>query len=314
MLHLIDVPRVDVKGTPPVVFAIACTTAEFDAPEGQGLGEALMARPRGPIAYYGATRVCHPAANTFLGRALAHAMFRDPGTPRRLGDVLGDARDAVLDPARRPTVDIVALAARQMLPPGTGVTLERLEREAFWLYNLLGDPATLLPIPEPVPALAVKVEGGAVEVEAKGLPDGAKVTFTLEVPRGRVNPLRPLAPVANPGDPAAAGDDPCEPRGRERQGGGAHGGDRRAGPCTRAADATGRGEAAERSRFRRRVHRQGVGRGPGTRAARRPRGEPHRDRLPRRRRALSRYLRGCAWRRRSMRRSISAFRGPPWST
>jgi hypothetical protein len=204
VLHLVDVPRVDVKGTPPVVFAIACTTAEFDAPEGQGLGEALMALPHGPIAYYGATRVCHPAANTFLGRALAHAMFRDPGTPRRLGEVLADARDAVLDPERKPTVDLVAMAARQMLPPGTGVTLERLEREAFWLYNLLGDPATRLPLPGPVPALAVKVDGGAIEVEAKGLPDGAKVTFTLEVPRGGTNPLRPLAPVENPADPAQA--------------------------------------------------------------------------------------------------------------
>jgi hypothetical protein len=194
VLHLKDVPRVAVTGTPPVMFSIACTTAQFDHPDRVGLGEALLAQPRGPIAFLGATRLCHPAGNVFLGRALAYAMFQDAAPGRRLGDVLANARDLVLDPRRDTTgeVNLLTMAARSMLPQGTGVTLERLQREAFWLDNLLGDPGTRLPFPEPLAGLEARWDAGAIDAEASGLPEGARVTFTVEMPRARPNPLRPI--------------------------------------------------------------------------------------------------------------------------
>lgn len=207
VLHLKDVARVDVTGTPPIVFAIACTTAEFDDPETLGLGEALLARPHGPIAYAGATRLCHPAGNVFLGRGLAYALFREPTRGRRLGDVLTDARDMVLDVKRDPVpgqAALLTLGASAMLPKGTGVTLQRLQREAFWLHNLLGDPGTLLPLPERLADLTATWRDGGLDVEAAGLPEGARVTFSAEVGRGLQNPLHPLTPGLEAANPAHA--------------------------------------------------------------------------------------------------------------
>ena len=60
-------PNITVKGTPPAMFVIACTTALFDDPKIRSVGERLMDRWNGPLAYYGATRVCHPAWNSIVG-------------------------------------------------------------------------------------------------------------------------------------------------------------------------------------------------------------------------------------------------------
>lgn len=205
VLHLADVERVAVRGTPPVVLSIACTTAEFDHPTRAGLGEALLARPAGPIAYVGATRVCHPAGNTFLGRSFARAMFRDgvSGT-RRLGDVWADARDEVLDSRHddRTELALLTVGTLSVLPPGT--SLERVKREAFWLYNLLGDPATRLALPEAPLTVAVRRDGEALEVTVTGAPEGAQVRVDLLLPRGRGHPDRPPTPVAEPMSPEAA--------------------------------------------------------------------------------------------------------------
>lgn len=205
VLHLSDVPRVDIRGTPPVLFAIACTTAEFDHPARTGLGEALLARPRGPIAYVGATRICHPAGNVFLGRSLARAMFR-AGTAgaRRLGDVLARARDEVLDPSNddRTELSMVTAGALLALPPGS--SLERLKREALWLYNLLGDPATRLALPDLALGVEAARAGEDVEVAVTGAPEGAVVEVRLVLPRDRMHPGRPITRGLAPLDRGAS--------------------------------------------------------------------------------------------------------------
>src|SRR4029453_10132009 len=49
----------------------------------RSVGERLMDRWNGPLAYFGSTRVCHPVWNSILGRQLAIESFAAPG--RRLG-------------------------------------------------------------------------------------------------------------------------------------------------------------------------------------------------------------------------------------
>lgn len=209
ILHRSDAGRVAVRGTPPVVIALACNTAEFDDPEVQCLGEALLAQPAGPIAYLGATRICHPAGNAFLGRSLARAMFpRGPaagaGEVRRLGEVLAAARREVLDPREDDPEELRLLTAgtAALLPPGT--SLARLKEEAFLLYALLGDPATRLALPGLALDVRAHVEGEGLAVEVHGVPPGREVEVQVDLPRLRQNPLRPLQRGLKPSDPAHA--------------------------------------------------------------------------------------------------------------
>lgn len=182
------VDRVAVRGTPPAMFVVACTTAQFDDPERRSIGERLLDRPQGPLAYYGATRVCHPAWNSIVGRQLAMEMFRS-GEGRTLGELVDAATEASLggipegDTLRR----VIEFGASTMMR-GSLADLARVKTEGAAMYALLGDPALRLPMPAADLAVEARLLDGApdgvVEVAASGpLPDGAEVTLALVVPR-----------------------------------------------------------------------------------------------------------------------------------
>lgn len=177
------VDRVAIRGTPPAMFVIACTTALFDDPEVRGVGERLLDRPLGPLAYSGATRVCHPAWNSIVGRELAREMFLGDG--RRLGDMIEAAVTAGLGPIPEKDVmrRVIEFGAATMLK-GAKVDVARLKPEGAAMYVLLGDPALALPIPVPdLGVTATRVAEG-VEIAVTGpLPDGTDVTLAVEVPR-----------------------------------------------------------------------------------------------------------------------------------
>lgn len=209
ILHLADAQAIDVRGTPPVMIAVACTTAQFDDPRASGLGETLLARPQGPIAYVGATRICHPAGNAFLGRSIARAMFppgggTGAGQTRRLGEVLAAARREVLDPRRDDPLELrqLTLGTGMLLPPGT--SLERIKQEAFWLYNLLGDPGTRLAVPDRELEVTATRAGETVEVEVRGASEGERVEVTVELPRAKQHPFLPVERGLKAGDPSQA--------------------------------------------------------------------------------------------------------------
>ena len=200
VLYVDGADRIHCASTPPAAFVLACTTATFDDPRHLGIGETLMANPRGPIAYWGATRICHPSANTLLGRSIARHMSREEGR-WRLGDILQHANDETLaprgDPSRSAMIDM-ALAAFTK-----GATPARLALEATWMYTLLGDPATRIAIP----AAGLQVEA-SIDAERKleitvetPLPDGTEVNLSIEVQRNRQ--LHKPEAVADPLDPAS---------------------------------------------------------------------------------------------------------------
>ena len=178
--------KVAVAGTPPAMFVIACTTALFDDPAIVSVGEALLARPRGPLAYWGATRVCHPAWNSLIGRQVAIEMFKDPA--RRLGEILGAAVAVASGPP--PAGDALRFTIERgaaLLMQGAKVDVERLKKEGAAMYNLLGDPALRLPFPaEDLAVEATRTPTGA-SVRVKGpFPDGTEVLAAVEVPRTQV--------------------------------------------------------------------------------------------------------------------------------
>lgn len=200
VLHVDSVDRVACRGTPPAVFVIACTTATFDQTTYEGIGEALIARPSGPIAYWGATRICHPAANTLLGRSTARFLAEGKG-PRRLGTILARARDDVLEP---PEMD----GMRGMIDMGIrmlakGADPDRLALEGTWMYTLLGDPAVLVAAPaDDVSVTAAFSSAHTLEVRIEApLPDGTEVFVSVEVPRDRQ--AHPPEAVENPLDEAS---------------------------------------------------------------------------------------------------------------
>jgi hypothetical protein len=185
-----QVPGVEVAGTPPAMFVIACTTAIFDLPDLTGVGERLLARPRGPLAYWGATRVCHPAWNSIVGRQIAIEMFRDPA--RRMGDILEAAVRTSAGPA--PEADTfrrtIEAGARLMLRQ-TKADLDRLKVEGAAMYNLLGDPALRIPFPKDDLAVAATRGPDGVAVAVSGaIPDGAEVRVSVETGRDRIQPWK----------------------------------------------------------------------------------------------------------------------------
>lgn len=208
ILDLEAAKAIDVTGTPPVVMVLACTTAMVDGLAGPGIGEALISRPRGPIAYWGATRICHPAANTLLGLQLAEAFgSAEPGT--RLGPMLDTARDAALGGAGGIWRAAAIGAFGVMRAQGYDIDADRLLLESSWMYGLLGDPATRLPVPERGLELDVKpTPDGGIEVVVRDLAANGAATKgaqgEVRLARNRSAPLPTLEPIANAADPTLA--------------------------------------------------------------------------------------------------------------
>ena len=194
ILHLKDAPKLRVHGTPPIVLVLACTTAMFDGTASDGVGEALLKQPEGPVAYWGATRVCHPIYNTWIGQALARRIASGPPLDR-LGDILDAARDHVLE---HPPAGAVGLLLKNF----AGVQdMNRLMREGALMYTLLGDPALKVALPRADLQVRASVEGEQVAVEVQGpLPEGVTLHVSLELPRNRS--VETPTPVATPQDPA----------------------------------------------------------------------------------------------------------------
>ncbi len=196
-------PQIDVKGTKPIVLVLACTTAQFDRKQkrGDGIGEALMKRPQGPIAFWGATRICHPAANTLIARAMTRYLHGDGGN-MRLGDVIRNAIDECIAPTKPdPGLTAIRFGIKMMVG---GVSPDRLVREASEMFILLGDPATKIAFPKNnIHVTAARGEEPVtLNILAKAdLPDDTPVQISVEFPR-TANAYKPKR-VANVLDPEA---------------------------------------------------------------------------------------------------------------
>ncbi|HVG93918.1 MAG TPA: C25 family cysteine peptidase [Planctomycetota bacterium] len=218
-----QVPKVDIRGTPPAMFVVACTTAIYDYPDLVGVGERLLARPHGPLAYWGATRVCHPAWNSIVGRQLAMEMFRDPG--RRIGDILEAAVRAAAAPPPDPDAfrRTIEMGARFMLGQ-TKADLDRLKLEGAEMYNLLGDPALRLPFPKEDLVVSTARTAAGVEVTVTGpIPDGMEIRASVETTRDRIQPWTTddtLSPEENTRRRHARSNDKSLARGTVRASGG----------------------------------------------------------------------------------------------
>jgi hypothetical protein len=179
-----DAARVEVRAGLPVMVVLACLTGAYDARAEDSIGEELLKRPRGPVAFVGGSRITQPYGNALLGEALVAAALRPDG-PATLGEALWEAKAAVLrDGERSPLRRRADALAGLVQGPSS---LEPMRRDVVLHYNLLGDPA--LRLRKPAGGLALSAPERAAPGEAVGvsgkLPEEAPVEVTFECPRDR---------------------------------------------------------------------------------------------------------------------------------
>ncbi len=166
-----DAAKVESRAGYPVMVVLACNTGEYDSKAGDSIGEELVKRPRGPVAFIGGTRATQPYGNALLGRQLVRKAF-DPSV-RTVGGLLASAREALSEKDdSRLRLQADTLAA---LVQGPG-SLEPMRKDVALHYNLLGDPALLFRRP-----------AADVEIEDPGVPrPGARLVVRGTAPDGPV--------------------------------------------------------------------------------------------------------------------------------
>ena len=188
----VDAARLAIPDGKPFFLSIACNTGAYDLPRGdRSLAEAMLLNPGGPIAVLASSRESHPYANALLGQGFAEAFVK--GRAATIGD-------GVLA-AKRGMEDGDLPLATMLFDTDT----DDLKEEHEGLYNLLGDPATVLRYPSAatIRASATFAPGASVDagVDAEGFTRG-RVMLTLETQRSVIR-----APLVSPEDLRAMSDD-----------------------------------------------------------------------------------------------------------
>ena len=165
----------------PIAFLSCCSVGWFDLPNGErSLAEEMLfnSGAGGAIAVISGSRITHPYANTAMQMHITRSLLVD----------------------RTPTIGLLDLqATRGMVKPGTmdrqldaiatpiarmgkwESSLAELRRMHVKLYNLLGDPATRIALPQSQIA-NLKFDNGVVTGEVPGMKTG-RVFITLETAR-----------------------------------------------------------------------------------------------------------------------------------
>jgi hypothetical protein len=182
ILQAKDAAKVGSRAGLPIMVSIACNTGEYDARIGDSIGEELFKRPRGPVAFIGASRVSQPYGNALLGRHLIRQVFQ--GKARTIGEAMAGARDGLLGKDESPLRTQADALAGVVQGPGS---LEPMRRDVVLHYNLLGDPALVLRRPDE--GLGVDARGPARPGRPLGVAgwakDAPRVAVSLECPRDR---------------------------------------------------------------------------------------------------------------------------------
>lgn len=153
------------SATAPMVL-LTCEAGNFAAAQ-QSLAEFLLFERGGPVAVIGASTESHPLTNYFTGQQLLESLDRKKN---RLGDLwLGIqkraflARDLMIEPALK---DVEGRLEEE-------INVSLLRRDQVLMYNVLGDPATMIRLPSRLSA-AIEKQGVTWHWTAKK-PRGATI-------------------------------------------------------------------------------------------------------------------------------------------
>jgi len=136
----------------PMIF-FSCWSGNFARPA-PCQAEALLFLPGGPVAAIGATTESHPLTNYFTSVCLLNALA---GKEKRLGALwLRVQREARV--ARDLVMEMMLRDVEGKLEKD--INVEKLRRDQTLMYAVLGDPATLLRLPEPLEASVERTATG----------------------------------------------------------------------------------------------------------------------------------------------------------
>jgi hypothetical protein len=170
---------VQAQPSPPHVL-FACKCGDFADPAKRCLAEELVFAPGGPVACVAASVDSHPLTNYYGSTSLLHHLAGKPAAT--FGEAwLRSIRDAH---ARRDPVKEWLVSALEPLVIGTRNPVKDLKADHLLIYNLMGDPATRLFLPDPLEATVKRTAGGwswSVPKPAD-LPPGAKLLIQHRAP------------------------------------------------------------------------------------------------------------------------------------
>ena len=190
-----EVANVDIRGPQPLMLVLASSGAAYDLPKRDGLGEGLLRRHRGPLAYWGATRYCNPVYNVLLARGLAMGMHRTD----RVGGLFAIARAELHRSDTSGWHKLVMNHARTVWPD---VPERAILAEGTATYALLGDPALRFMRPRTDVEIEAKPVDGRLAITVRcPLPDGTEVH--VELVRRRNDSRAEPKPAANPEQPSS---------------------------------------------------------------------------------------------------------------
>jgi hypothetical protein len=181
--------------SPPHVL-FACQCGDFADPRRRSLAEELLFAPGGPVACIAASVDSHPLPNYYGSTALLRHLAGNPAA------TFGEAwlESMRLAHGRREILKEWLVGVLEPLVIGTRNRVADLKADHLLIYNLMGDPATRLFLPQPLSA-EVGREGDAwrwTVAKPAGMPAGARllVQHRAPLPDFRLEPPR--------ADPAAA--------------------------------------------------------------------------------------------------------------
>ena len=196
-----EVDFIDILGPRPLFLVLASGTAAFDSPKRDGIGEALLKRSGGPLAYWGSSRFVHPIYNALVARGLASAV--GAAGADRVGPYLDRARQEVLR-SSNPAWEQDVFRIGSLSWPGLMDLAPVIKREGNTMYGLLGDPALRMLLPRSDLRVTASRDGDTIEATAQStsLPDGTEIRFSLV--RARNDRSAEPKPTKNATDPKVA--------------------------------------------------------------------------------------------------------------
>jgi hypothetical protein len=181
-----DLERLRIGDGKPFFLALTCSNGFFDLRERmQSVAEVLVLNPGGAIAVFAASRVSHPYPNALYGDAIVQTFIGERASTIGEGIVVAKQR---MREGELPLAPLLFESDPQ-----------DLAEEHVGLYNLFGDPATVLQYPasaritldNPKAALEPGSTVG-ITVETKGVPTG-KALLTVETKRSVIRAEVPSA-------------------------------------------------------------------------------------------------------------------------
>lgn len=179
-----DARRLEIAEGFPVMVSLSCLNGCYDDAK-DCLGESLMRRRRGPVAFIGASRVSHPYGNVLIGQHLLAAIFDQ--RLATIGEILAGARNGLVHP---PLFDVsrylleqsVAYFGKQELP------FAEVRLDHAYMYNLLGDPAMRVFFPDfSLPfQLTDQPDGWLLQGNDARLSDCRELVASVELPPDRL--------------------------------------------------------------------------------------------------------------------------------